>query len=316
VARLTKHYDNGRAREIILKIQTTSGNKQHLYTELYEIYKYFLSSEVIKYMRIEKGLEEYREDLEQEAYIGMCYAAKKFDLDNTYESKTGTSYYKFTTYATHWIRCYLREYNKYCKHPIKIGTHIIDGNKKIMYAKDRLGIKDSVLSTEQIEMIQEDTGLSKEKIETYHNTYFPLMSMATPSLSTIDIASPTTPTESVFADSDAMIEGFYSAIPHLSKLHENCLEVILELYDYLHSPKDNEKINRMVNSKKRLSTQRNEYAKHDSHEHDRLHALALCNKYGVSIDDVQHFMYTYKDVLENIGLSLSREESGYEYCRK
>lgn len=111
-----------------------------------------------------------REDLMSEATLGLYQAAKKFD------AKQGA---KFATYASHWIRQYIRKYVRENIAIIPLTNHTRTKIFKIQEIMDNM--REELGREPMLEEVAEATGIDAEKIEralNYRLSFIPLDSPA------------------------------------------------------------------------------------------------------------------------------------------
>ena len=291
-----KKFDNEKTREIIKKFKCGEISENRCYSYLYTHYQLFVEALVSRYVKKNQELQPHYEDLTQEAYLGLFYAASKFDLDRQWEDPSGELYYyKFTTYATNWVNLKMRDFSKHIKHPITIGGHILNANTKILYSKDKLYIKDTVLSDDQIEDISNDTGLNPKKIRVAHNTYFPLMSMASCNVSSYDLEYKGT---DFYAASDVLIENLHEFQKTCGFTDNLYVRTLLEFLESAYNMEHGDRVEGKVNAKKKLCTQAKEYAKSDNIKRDVKILNSLLVKHNLTRAGLQDFVLRNKLLFE------------------
>jgi len=86
------------------------------------------------------------DELIQEGYIGLMYAARKYDPDNSRKAK-------FVTYSSYWIKCYMHKY------------------VKSTYTFELIPLREDIYVDEPPEKIIDYSALNKMEMEIIHRRY-------------------------------------------------------------------------------------------------------------------------------------------------
>jgi len=284
-------------REVVYKIKAGIDIKKQQ-SLLMSKYSSLIYSRVSKFLVMYPDAESHKDDLLQQGFMGLFEAVHKFDLDRTFYCKESrkVKHPKFITCAFSWISLRVKDYYaKNCR-PIRLSDSVMKDRRLVMLAMDKFEIDSDSLSTTDIVLISNETGLSEARVHEVYNMYYGL-------LRSIDIASIVEGIEDKRPPSLSEEEAvrYYKVLFALydrTKTPETSFDILYAslmvqmLFSFLRSSTrivgggDNE-VDAQENAAKRCAAF---YRRLDSSELYKKRVSYYCNKYSVDIEDLQSWI--------------------------